>query len=179
MIMVQRNNQIVGNVASGVALMLVIVSTGLCQAVSAQDTGSASADTVKENTDYRKKSLNVLRREFNEAEENFYDLFNEINSSDDFDVDCKNEVPLGGRRKVHACKADFLWRYEADQAAQYSNQISNMAGGSALNTSQVEKKQEQLRNEISSAITEYPELKESFAILVKAKKDYDAKQADR
>ena len=160
--------------------MLVVVPAAMCQPMAAQESEPTSADTAKENTDYRRKSLSRLRREFNTAEEDFYALFNLVNSRDEFDVECRNEVPLGSRRKVHACKADFLWKYEAELASQYSNRADRFGSGSVPGDSQLDEKQEQLRNEISSALSaDNPELQKSFAILVRAKKDYEAKQKDR
>lgn len=159
--------------------MLVVVPAAMCQPMAAQESEPASADTAKENTDYRRKSLSRLRREFNTAQEDFYALFNLVNSSDEFDVECRNEVPLGSRRKVHACKAEFLWKYEAELGSQYSNRVDGFGGSSVPSVAQLDKKQEQLRNEISSALSDNAELQKSFAILVRAKKDYEAKQNDR
>ena len=159
--------------------MLVVVPAAMCQPMAAQESEPESADTAKENTDYRRKSLSRLRREFNTAQEDFYALFNLVNSSDEFDVECRNEVPLGSRRKVHACKAEFLWKYEAELGSQYSNRVDGFGGSSVPSVAQLDKKQEQLRNEISSALSDNAELQKSFAILVRAKKDYEAKQNDR
>jgi hypothetical protein len=177
--MVRRKIQVAGISATGAALMLAVVPVAMCRPMPAQETEPASADAAKENTDYRKKSLSRLRKEFNDAEEEFYALFNSVNTDDEFDVDCRNEVALGSRRKVHACKADFLWKYEAEMAEEYGRRIDGEGGGSLLRGSQLEKKQELLRSKISSAISENPELQRSFAILARAKKDVDAKQRDR
>ena len=80
---------------------------------------------------------------------------------------------------MHACKADFLWKYEAELGSQYSNRVDGFGSGSVPSAAQLDEKQEQLRNEISSALSKSQELQKSFAILVRAKKDYEAKQKDR
>ncbi len=174
-----RKIQVVGVFVSGVALALAVVPAAMCQPLFTQDNESASADTAKEDTSYKKKSLSRLRKEFDNAEKDFYALFNTVNMDDEFDVVCKYESSLGSRRKVHACKAEFLWDHEEDLARQYSSRIGNEGGSTGASNSQLDKKQEILRGKISSAISENPDLQASFAILVRAKKDLDAKLQDR
>jgi len=174
--MVQRKTKVIGIFASGVALML---AAAMYQPVLAQESEPASADAVKEDTSYKRKSLSRLRQELYDAEEAFYAAFNSVNSDDEFDVECKNEAPLGSRRKEHACKADFLWKYEAEAATRYSSRIDGEGGGGLPSSAQLGKKQEQLRNMLSAAISDDPEVQRSFALLAKAKKNYEAKQQDR
>lgn len=162
----------------GVALMLAVVPSAICKPLPPQESESESADTAIQNTDYRSKSLGRLRKDFYSAEKDFYTLFNSINSSDEFDVDCKDEVPFGSRGKVHACKADFLRKYEAKVASKYDNRLSRIGEDSLPSTSEIDKKQELLRSEISAAVSGNPEMQKLYVILLKAKEDYEAKQRD-
>ena len=177
--MVQRKIETVGILASGVALMLAIVLFATSQAVAAQESEPASADTANEDADYKRKSLSRLRQEMYDAEEAFYAEFNAVNSDDEFDVRCKLEAPLGSRRKEHACKADFLWKYEAEAARRFNSQIDGAGGGGIHGNAQLGSKQERLRNMLSSAIAEHADVQRSFALLARAKKNYEAKLQDR
>jgi hypothetical protein len=176
--MIRHKNQVAGICASGAALMLAVFPAAMSQAKPAQESIADSADSATESTDHRKKSLRVLRSEYYSAEEDFYDLFNSINSTDEFDVVCQDEVPFGVRKKVHTCKAAFLLRYEDKLASKYSNRMSRIGEDSLPSTSQIDEKQEQLRNEISSAVNNNPEMQKLYVILVNAKKDYEARQQD-
>ena len=139
---------------------------------------SQQTEGVEEDTSWQRKSERQLRDEYREAEEAFYERFNEVNSRDDFDVSCKTRVPLGSRKRERTCQAAFLWDYEAEAAEQM---IRDRSGGGVgamrTSTAQLQAKQEELRNEMSAAIQEHPEVSEAFARLATAKRHYEAKLA--
>jgi hypothetical protein len=178
MLEARQKNQILGNCWPVMALMLAVVPAATCQAISGQENAPATVDVAADNAGYRKISLNRLRKEFYSAEEKFYATFNSINSTDEFDVDCKDEVQFGRGGKVHACKASFLRKYESRLASKYSRRMSRIGDDALPSESEIDAKQEQLRKEISAAIDENPDMKKRYAELVQAKKDYEARQLD-
>jgi len=48
-----------------------------------------------------------LRKAMVEAEDRFYARFNELNTNDDFDVDCTRDTPLGTHISRRRCQAHF------------------------------------------------------------------------
>jgi hypothetical protein len=147
----------------------------------AQQGDNAAAPQAEEDDSWKRKSLRQLRKEQQEAEEDFYDAFNSVNSDDEFDISCKNRKPLGSRRRERACQAKFLWEYEEDFARISARAISSsgVSGMPADQTARMEEKQTQLRNEMSSLIAEVPVVKQAFAELARAKRHYEAKDAER
>jgi hypothetical protein len=57
-----------------------------------------------------------LREDMVRTEEQFYKLFNELNTEDDFDVHCRMEAPLGTRLKKRICRIAFYEDAEAEAA---------------------------------------------------------------
>ena len=94
---------------------------------------SAAADETKSKDDMivAKKSLSELRSELYKSEEAFYDLFNEINEDDDYDVDCFYERATGTRIKNHVCRAKFVSDAFSSHAARNRGNVSSVANQSA------------------------------------------------
>lgn len=60
-----------------------------------------------------------MRQQMVELEDQFNELFNELNENDDFDVTCRMEAPLGTRLKKRNCKVAFMEEAEAEQAQAF------------------------------------------------------------
>ena len=160
-------------------LLAALAAFAPAQLVLAQQDDGAEAQ-AEEDDSWRKKSLRQLRKEYQEAEEGFYDAFNAVNSDDEFDISCKSRRPLGSRRRERACQAKFLWEYE-EELANASARTMTGAGDTGLaanQTARLERMQTQLRGEMSSMIAEVPAVSEAFARLAQAKRRYEAKQAE-
>lgn len=54
------------------------------------------------------KSLANLRRDLIDAEDDFYSLYNELNTDNEYDVRCRYEAPTGQRKKTHVCRPVFF-----------------------------------------------------------------------
>ena len=161
-----------------------ILIAALWAFVPAQQTLGQQADSVtpeaQEDDSWKRKSLRQLRKEYEQAEEGFYDAFNSVNSDDDFDIACKKRKKLGARRSERACQANFLWQYE-EELAKASARTMTGAGDTGLGADQnakMERMQNQLRDEMSSLIAEVPVVKQAFAELATAKRHYEAKLAE-
>ena len=65
------------------------------------------------------KRLGELRLEVKTARQHAYDVFNEINGDDDFDVSCRDQTRVFSHAKVNVCRAQFERRIEAEASKQY------------------------------------------------------------
>jgi hypothetical protein len=65
------------------------------------------------------KRIGELRLEVRAAREHAYNIFNEINSTNDFDVRCADQTRAHSHQKVWVCKPRFESRLEAEAAREY------------------------------------------------------------
>ena len=65
------------------------------------------------------RSLNSMRAEILEVQNNAIDLFNAINSDDDFDIRCRRETPLGSYIPRRNCRPRFVDRIESSATRIY------------------------------------------------------------
>lgn len=56
------------------------------------------------------RSLIQLQRELQQAEAAVFDLYNQLNSTNDFDVSCGRSTPTGSRIPIWECEARYLKR---------------------------------------------------------------------
>ena len=148
------------------SLMLVC----LCMPAFGQDAGG-----VQDDESWRDKSERQLRRELRDAEESFFDAFNEVNSDKQYDVICKTATALGSRKRERKCQARFLWDYEEEMAENYARRSGGAPGPGAAAASNLQPKLDALRVEMSTAMNEHSAVAEAFAALNKAKRDYELK----
>jgi hypothetical protein len=103
-----------------------------CGGVAAAQSESAARDgngamASQENPEeviVRGRRLGELRSDVQLARERAYGIFNEINSSDDFDVYCREEGRTGTRSTDRVCRAQFENRISADAAQEYMSSLS-------------------------------------------------------
>jgi hypothetical protein len=84
--------------------------------------GSAEAPAPQQSSDeviVRGKRLGELRLDLQVAREHAFDIFNEINSNDDFDVHCGDETRVFSHAKKRVCRARFENRIAAQAARDY------------------------------------------------------------
>ncbi len=154
--------------AGAVVLMLALVPVGTCQTTTAEDSAAESSETLEEIIVYGERSLIHLRHEVYAAEENFFAVFNVLNSDDEFDVECDYVFSISSHRRLRTCKAEFLMKYERDV---YLEWIPNLA--------RLRRKERQLVEEMQAQIAEHPELLEVFIELAKAKRNYESERQSR
>jgi hypothetical protein len=86
-------------------------------------------DTVDEEIVVRGRTRAQLRTEVQLAEEAVYARFNEINSSDEFDIHCRLEVLTGSRMLRRICEPNF-WRTAKSDAGRET--VVGLQGGYAM-----------------------------------------------
>lgn len=123
-----RSARIVATIVSAVALNFCLASAGLSQTTSADAVTAEGDKTPEEIVVYGKTNIIILRNALYRAEENFFDLYNTLNSDDEFDVKCKkHQNSISERRKVHSCRPRFALEYEA-WVTQHSIKSSGFIG---------------------------------------------------
>jgi hypothetical protein len=88
-------------------------------AVSPSAAASRAASEQAEEIVVRGRRLADFRIEVEQARVRAYDIFNEINSDDDFDVRCAHEQATGTRMRQQICRARFEDRISATAAKDY------------------------------------------------------------
>ncbi|HEU4620493.1 MAG TPA: hypothetical protein VFV10_20835 [Gammaproteobacteria bacterium] len=82
---------------------------------------------VNDQVIVRGRSRAELRAEILKAEDAFFDRFNEINGNDDFDIHCRDEVPINSHIPRHKCEANFWRKTESDAGQALLRQIRGEA----------------------------------------------------
>jgi hypothetical protein len=91
-------------------------------AQSESSAGQRTAPVPQENPEeviVRGRRLGELRFEIEQARIRAYDIFNEINSDDDFDVRCQDKSRSGTRMPQQVCRARFEDRISSRAGQEY------------------------------------------------------------
>jgi len=105
---VQRNIRVGGVSTTAVVLLFALTPLGMCRIAAAQQAEPGPTETIEEVVVYGNKSLSQLRRELYKAEDAVIDLFNSLNSDDEFDIRCYKEAPTGSHIKKRVCKTNYV-----------------------------------------------------------------------
>jgi hypothetical protein len=108
--------------AAVLALLSIAVCGGAPNAQSQRATGQSVQAGAKESSDevvVHGKRLGELRVQVQVAREHAFQIFNEINSDDDFDVRCADEVRTFSHATKHVCRARFESRIAAQAGSDY------------------------------------------------------------
>jgi len=163
-------------------LVLSIALATSCQAVLAQE---KSEEVIEEVVVYGERSLSNLRSDLFAAQEDFFDVFNSLNSSDEFDIDCEFMTPLGERRRYHVCAPKFAARAQSATSAQYTLSLHlaaaqqevpdfNAARSSSFpHGSRAQKKEKLMWSEMATLLSEHPEMRDALNKIVEAKDKYE------
>jgi hypothetical protein len=101
------------------------------QSAAQERVADASSRETPDEVIVRGQRLAELRFEVQEAREHAYAIFNEINSSDDFDVHCRDERKYHSRAKKRVCRARFESRISSEAVKEYLAQMTMTCPGEA------------------------------------------------
>jgi len=141
-------------VLTGALLLLLLPLSGECQSESAED-----EEVIEEIVVRGHKPLVHLQREMYVAEEALYDVFNSLNSNDDFDIHCYKEAPTGSTIKRRVCKTEKLGKILAEQT-----QAMMRGEPYVFPTAEINEMNERMLEEMTRMASEHPEY---FSALVK------------
>ena len=79
------------------------------------------------------KSLRKLQREVIEAEDRFYERFNTLNTSDEFDIHCQMDKATGTRVPKRQCRIRFLADAAAMDGQEFLRGLTSAAAAPGVN----------------------------------------------
>ena len=157
-----------------VALLLALPLTGFCQSTSDEEMQEAPPEELEEIIVYGQRSLTELRLKMFWAEEEFYDLFNSLNSDDEYDVHCYREKPTGSHIRRRICRANYEDGITADDATSAALRL-----GAGSRIALIRYKERLLDREMESLLSEHSELLRSLQEFVEAKHKFDVERKTR
>ena len=184
--------RIINNNVDLVARRVVLALIVSCSVALAQHQPSSDTDDLEEITVFGEKSLLALRSEFYDAQENFFSVFNALNSDDDLDIECEFLTPVGQRRRYRLCAPRFSEKAQAAAAAPFLLSLHlariqreapdfNGASSSAFpHDARARRKEKLMWEEMEKFLSTNPELQEALSELVDARNSYEsARQSDQ
>ena len=123
--------------------------------------------TLPEITVKGDDSMYSLKMDVINAEEHEFDIFNSLNSTDDFDITCKWYSPVGTRIKKWGCDAGYLKKAIAADSLDYINNYNVSEINQDLHTILVSRPQREIelarkrkamKKEMIALAAEHPEL---------------------
>ncbi len=163
----QRNFKF-GGVSTTVAVLLfALAPLGMCMSAPAQQVEPEPVETIEEIVVYGNKSLVQLRLEYYKTEDVVFEVFNSLNSDDEFDIHCYKEAPTGSRIKKRVCKTNYVRDLTAEATRRWRQGLTI----SYIHpVAKIQQKDKILIEEMEALVVERPEL-------LKALNEYsDAKQ---
>ena len=155
-------------------LMLALSTAGICQTEPSDEAALLSSQTTEEIIVYGDKSMSVLRQEMNRAADITFDLFNSLNSDDEYDIHCYREAPIGSRIKRRVCRPNYEAKLTADAVREFLTGISQ--GGVEA---KIKQKEKILQEEMEALVSEHPELQKALTEFVDAKRAVDSEHERR
>lgn len=142
------------------------------QIIEAQEPDSAADDVLEEITVYGEKTTLELKREYELAEEKFFNLYNELNDDWRFDVVCRREAPTGSHIKQQVCwtRYELLAREQEGKSKLFRGYVDP---GMMAEELFVDK---EMRNRIAGLAEEDPGL---LKVLIEYRDKYQAYQSER
>ena len=178
------------------------VSAGLVLAQTeppARERGATASQEAPEEVVVRGRRIGELRAEVEDARERAYELFNDLNNNDEFDVYCRKEIRSGTNVPAEVCRAQFETRISADAAREYLSGLFSAcngaggvtqdcmfsnAGAAAISRAQgvegqLPGKREQMTDEIFRVARENDEFAKAILDWYEANQQYDAARKRR
>ena len=159
-------------VSTGIVLLLVMPVSGVCQSESAQ--AEEPPGPIEEVIVRGSKSLIMLKHELYTAEEVLYDLYNSLNTDDDFDIRCFKEAPTGSHIKRRVCRPNFVGELLAEEARRMMRgepYVYPAAG--------IKKMNERLLADMTETALEQPEMLEALIKYTEARQTLESERKRR
>ncbi len=161
------------------ALLFAHVLPAMCGEESPETTVPAVPEQIEEIIVYGEKSIIQLRSEFNLAQERLFDVFNSLNTDDNFHVECDRVQRIGSRRWHHVCTPKFATRPWAHASGVYTVSTSGLEDRPNLMSPWVKRKNEAFWDEMARLVKDNPELQNAVTELAAKKNALDAELEQR
>jgi hypothetical protein len=136
-----------------------VALAALAAPVFAQDATPAPQVSGNEEVIVHGRAPGELRLEIEQVENAVYARFNELNSTDDFDIHCSEHAPTGSNIPVRSCRANFVLRAEQRAGGASLSRMQGNAPRSPQNVSaHLQQKGEELMAEMQRLAREDEQL---------------------
>jgi hypothetical protein len=131
--------------------------------------------TIEEVTVRAPKPMSAHRKGIEDAVDAVWEAFNARNSSDEFDVTCRDERPTGTLIPKRVCRSNALREATAEGArAMAAGRAMGYGGGrGSFAAARAHNMRLKLGNELRGVANSFPELAERFEELAKREEAYD------
>jgi hypothetical protein len=170
---------------AGAVLLLALSPVGLCQSAPPTDDSEPAPEETEEIIVYGEMNLIHLKYETYRTEEAFLDLFNSLNTNDEFDFNCESVTSLETRRRRHTCTPKFYSRILSRVSMETAMGMRNRITAGDLNQlvgptkARIERKEQELATEMLALLAENAELRAAYRELSAAKEAYEARNEER
>lgn len=166
------------NICKGWVYLLIFsmafFGTAIADEPSSEDTTEMEELTVIGNRD-----LLSLRGQIRAAEVRMFEVFNEINDDDDYDIVCRMQAPLGTRIKNQVCSPVYYFKAHADHGQETLAEIQGQASyRGPYVTSVIGHHNHILRDKLAEAVKESPELLDAIMEFRGLVTEYREKHSD-
>jgi hypothetical protein len=148
-----------------------------CSAIAAADdsaTPVVEEDEIEEIIVYGGRTLVGLRLDIYRAEDDFYELYNSLNSDDEFDVRCFKRAPTGSHIRKRVCQAEFV-------SAIYAEASQNFRVGfvDTISYGQIQRKDKKMRKEMEELAATNAAFAAALAAISAATERYESEKRRR
>jgi len=160
--------------ACGTAIAVTLLSLpilGISQESPAPQSQAPASDELEEIIVYGGAPLTQLRVQVYKAEDNYFATFNELNSTDEFDIHCRREAPTGTRIAQRVCRAKFVTDLQA-RATREGVPFGEFAH-------LLREKEELLNAEMRALVFEHPELLDALSEFDAAHEAFESERERR
>jgi hypothetical protein len=148
--------------------------------VSAKEPPIEIPGDMEEVIVFGERQLNLIRRELVTAENLVFDMFNELNEQDEYDMICLKEARIGSQIRFRVCKPGFMLNAEEEAAEEYLVDIqSDGISQSSPFRGDWKRKSLQQRELMAKLANENPQFLELLKKRLELRHEYEASQAIR
>jgi hypothetical protein len=154
-------------VTGSLATLILYGGIAMCHADEGERPEGPAAKPLEEVI-VRGRSMGDLRSELYRAQEQFYSVFNALNSDDEYDIHCEYRAPVGSHIRRRVCVPNFVGELTAESAKWMM-----MHRGDFPVRGAILRKHRELRAEMARLAVEYPELGKALGDLVDARRRWE------
>lgn len=139
--------------------MLLLLNSVLFSVLSYTDAATAAEPLPEEVEVIGQRELYMMEAQLVEAEDAVYQLYNELNNDDLYDVHCEWEKPLGTNMKHRVCRPGFINKSTQSRGQEFMSGLTGM--GFTTGTSvevDYERHNPILKRKLEEAVKSSPEL---------------------
>ena len=131
----------------------------------AQESDASSEEPIEEITVFGEKTLLNLKFASIRAENEFFELFNELNTDDEYDVFCDKEASVRSRVKRRRCWSPFERELEEDAMRDMVSPSGQLGAGTRMivrNEALIRAKRKKQAEMLQQMVLENPELQRLY-----------------